>query len=170
MGVRGRRLLVRVAFHSLALAAIVLCFWASRGGEDAAQAAFFAFLCFAYLFTMRINPLPGLIERAVMREASCPHCGEKMKIWQCSETGLVCGSGWGTPYLFVCVNEECPLFVEGWTSMKEHYGRTCSYRCICYPESQTTEMMLVYSSSGLQTGIIDEETIAADDYNGGMYS
>jgi len=31
----------------------------------------------------------------------CPHCGKEMKISECHDTGLSCGSGWGTPYLFV---------------------------------------------------------------------
>jgi hypothetical protein len=92
----------------------------------------------------------------------CPYCGEKMHIWQCGESGFGCGSRWGTPYLFVCANDECPPFVEGWKGMRERYGRTCSYRCLCYPESRKTEMMLVYSKTDIHSGIIDEKTIAAD--------
>ena len=46
--------------------------------------------------------------------------------------------------------------------MKERYGRRCSYRCLCYPESRNTEMMLVYSKTDIRAGIIDEKTIAAD--------
>ncbi len=97
-----------------------------------------------------------------LQRPECPYCGRKMKIWQCSETGFGCGSRWGTPYLFVCVNDECPPFVEGWKSMRKLYGRTCSYRCMCYPESIKTEMMLVYSKADIQSGIVDEETIAVD--------
>ena len=32
----------------------------------------------------------------------------------------------------------------------------------CYPESSKSEMMLVYSKADIQCGIINEETIAAD--------
>lgn len=92
----------------------------------------------------------------------CPHCGKEMKIWECTETGLSCGSGWGTPYLFVCLNDECPPFVNGWESMKRDYGRKCSYRCICFPDSRKTEMMMVFSFSGAKWDIIDEEVIATD--------
>jgi len=92
----------------------------------------------------------------------CAYCGEKMQIWQCGQSGCACGSGWGTPYLFVCANDECPPFLEGWKDMREQYGRTCSYRCLCYPESGKTEMMLVYSKTDIHAGIIDEKTIEAD--------
>jgi hypothetical protein len=90
----------------------------------------------------------------------CPHCGQAMKIWECPDAGLSCGSGWGTPYLFVCLNDECPAFVKGWASMKREYGRTCSYRCICYPNLRTTEMMMVFSSTDCRAGIIDEAVVA----------
>ena len=92
----------------------------------------------------------------------CPHCGKEMKIWECTDSGLSCGSGWGTPYLFVCLNDECPPFVNGWESMKRDYGRKCSYRCICFPDSRKTEMMMVFSFSGAKWDIIDEEAIATD--------
>ncbi len=93
---------------------------------------------------------------------ACPHCGQKMKIYECSETGLSCGSGWGTPYLFICLNDECPPFANGWEDMKKHYGRRSSCRCICFPDSRNTELMMVFSQGDCQGGIIDENAIVAD--------
>ncbi len=92
----------------------------------------------------------------------CPHCGKEMKISECHDTGLSCGSGWGTPYLFVCLNDECPPFVNGWESMKRDYGRKCSYRCFCFPDSRKTEMMMVFSYADGRSDAIDEGVIAAD--------
>ena len=92
----------------------------------------------------------------------CPHCGKEMKVSECHDTGISCGSGWGTPYLFVCLNDECPPFVNGWESMKKNYGRRCSYRCICFPDSLKTELMMVLTSSEGEWNIIDEDVIAAD--------
>ena len=92
----------------------------------------------------------------------CPHCGKEMNISECADTGLSCGSGWGTPYFFVCFNDKCPAFVNGWESMKRDYGRKCSYRCICFPGSRKTEMMMVFSYSDGKSEIIDEEAIATD--------
>lgn len=96
----------------------------------------------------------------------CPYCGRKMRVWECPETGLSCGSGWGTPYLFLCVNDDCPPFVTGWESVRQHYGRRCSYRCICFPDSRKTEMMMVLSSADCVPGLIDEEVISADKARG----
>ena len=62
-------------------------------------------------------------EKVILAEKPVsPHCGQRMRIWECSETGLLCGSGWGSPYLFVCVDDGCPLFVNGWKEMKKNYG------------------------------------------------
>jgi hypothetical protein len=82
------------------------------------------------------------------------------------ETGLSCGSGWGTPYLFVCANDTCPLFVKGWEEMKEHYGRTCSCRCISFLGSRGAETMMVFSSSDCNDGLLDEKAIEADKLRG----
>lgn len=96
----------------------------------------------------------------------CPHCGNEMRIWECPETGFSCGSGWGTPYLFVCLNDQCPPFVNGWESMKKGYGRNCSYRCISFPDSQGTEMMMVFSHVDCQADVLDEAAIASDKSRG----
>jgi hypothetical protein len=96
----------------------------------------------------------------------CPHCGRQMRIWENLDPGLSCGSGWGTPYLFICQNNECPLFVNGWNNMKKNFGRTCSYRCICFPDSLNTEMMMVYTRVDINSDIIDEAVIAADKARG----
>lgn len=92
----------------------------------------------------------------------CPHCGKEMNISECADTGLSCCSGWGTPYFFVCFNDKCPAFVNGWESMKRDYGRKCSYRCICFPGSRKTEMMMVFSYSDGKSEIVDEDVIATD--------
>ena len=46
--------------------------------------------------------------------------------------------------------------------MKRLYGRRCSYRCICFPDSRKTEMMMVFSYVDCKPGIVDEPVIAAD--------
>ncbi|MBW1744252.1 MAG: hypothetical protein JRJ47_12630 [Deltaproteobacteria bacterium] len=106
-------------------------------------------------------------EKVILAERPvCPHCDRQMRIWENLDPGLSCGSGWGTPYLFVCQNNECPPFVNGWDNMKKNYGRTCSYRCIGFPDSLNTEMMMVYTRVDIDSGIIDEAVIAADKARG----
>ena len=93
---------------------------------------------------------------------TCPHCGQEMKILECIDTGLSCGSGWGTPYLFICVNDECPPFVNGWETMKQGFGRRCSYRCICFPGGRNTDLMMVASRSDGKSQVLEEAVIRAD--------
>jgi hypothetical protein len=96
----------------------------------------------------------------------CPHCGQEMNIWECFNTPFTCGSRWGSPYLYVCANDQCPAFVQGWASMKRQYGKTCSYRCICYPDSRKTALMMVFTHNDTKAGIIEEDVIARDKVRG----
>ncbi|MBW2645540.1 MAG: zinc ribbon domain-containing protein, partial [Deltaproteobacteria bacterium] len=75
----------------------------------------------------------------------CPHCGQEMKKWATPQFNFSDGLGWGGPFLYVCFNDECPLYVEGWESMMEHYGQVASYRCMCDPDTGTIECLPVLS-------------------------
>jgi hypothetical protein len=89
----------------------------------------------------------------------CPHCGEEMVIWECPPVGFSDGLGWGTPYLYVCFNDECPPYVKGWESIMDSYAVNASYRCICDPMSSpmTSDCMPVFSPEGGRGNIIDEQ-------------
>lgn len=55
-------------------------------GDNASSAGFFAILLAVYLATLRVNPLPRLLERSVLRETRCPYCGEVIELvsaWSC---------------------------------------------------------------------------------------
>lgn len=89
----------------------------------------------------------------------CPHCGETMKLWEVPDIPVEDGLGWGSPYLYLCFNDECPLYVSGWRNMEANYGRTCSYRCICYPDSRKCEIMSVFGPLGGTGQIVDEAAV-----------
>jgi hypothetical protein len=93
----------------------------------------------------------------------CPHCKEEMVIWECPPMTFSDGLGWGTPYLFVCYNDDCPLYLEGWKNIFEEYGNIASYRCICDPMSGKMDCMPVFSRDGGKGGIIDEEIKAKEE-------
>ena len=93
----------------------------------------------------------------------CPHCGQEMAIWECPPMTFSDGLGWGTPYLYVCFNDECPLYVEGWENIMEHYANVASYRCICDPSSKKMECMPVFGREGGKGNIIDEEIKAREE-------
>jgi hypothetical protein len=87
----------------------------------------------------------------------CPHCGEGMVIWECPPVSFSDGLGWGSPYLYVCFNDDCPMYLEGWENIMDHYETMASYRCICDPMSGRMDSMLVYTRDGGKGYIIDEE-------------
>ncbi len=95
----------------------------------------------------------------------CPHCGEKMVIWECPPVGFSDGLGWGSPYLYVCFNDDCPLYLEGWKDIMEKYANVASYRCVCDPlsTSGTMDCMPVFSRDGGKGYIIDEEIRAKEE-------
>ena len=92
----------------------------------------------------------------------CPHCDQQMVIWECPPMTFADGLGWGTPYLYVCFNDDCPLYLEGWKKVYDHYANIASYRCICDPMSGRMECMPVFSREGGKGGIIDEEIRARE--------
>ncbi|MFO7930525.1 MAG: zinc ribbon domain-containing protein [Thermodesulfobacteriota bacterium] len=94
---------------------------------------------------------------------SCPHCGEEMKIWEIPPVAVGDGLGWDSPYMYVCFNDECPLFVEGWQNLWENYAQNASYRCIKSPHSSNFEIMPVFSSVGGQAQIVDDEVLEAQE-------
>ncbi len=90
----------------------------------------------------------------------CPHCGKEMSIWEVPPFSFSDGLGWGTPYLFVCFNNECPLYVQGWENLEEHYGHKASYRCMNYPGTKQFECIPVFSQIGGTGQIIDDQVLA----------
>jgi hypothetical protein len=91
---------------------------------------------------------------------SCPHCGLEMNLWEVPPMNVGDGLGWGAPFLFLCFNDECPLYREGWDNMKENYAHTASYRCMNYPGTKQYELIPVFSNQGGRGQIIDDEAMA----------
>ncbi|MFZ0240874.1 MAG: zinc ribbon domain-containing protein [Desulfobacterales bacterium] len=98
-----------------------------------------------------------------MTKPVCPHCGEQMNLWEVPPINVGDGLGWGTPFLFICFNDSCSLYTQGWDHMKENYAHTASYRCMNYPGTEQFELMPVFSSMGAKGQIIDEEAMAAEE-------
>ncbi len=90
----------------------------------------------------------------------CPHCGKEMSLWEVPPIPVGDGLGWGVPYLYICFNDDCPLYVKGWVTMEEHYGRTSSFRCINYPGTDQFELIPVFSPMGAKGQIIDNKALA----------
>ena len=110
---------------------------------------------------MTIETKEELLERILSSEKpSCPHCGREMTIWEVPPVPCGDGLGWGTPYLYLCYNDECPLYVRGWEDIEKNYGHKSSYRCLCYPGTKTFECLPVFSSQGGKGQMVDEQMVA----------
>lgn len=102
-----------------------------------------------------------VLERVMdMDKPKCKHCGKEMSIWEVPMITVGDGLGWGTPYLFICFNDECPLYVQGWDNIMENYAHRASYRCMCYPGTQQYECIPVFSPQGATGQIIDDQVVA----------
>ena len=89
----------------------------------------------------------------------CPHCGVEMNLWEVPPVPFGDGLGWGVPYLFLCFNDECPIYKKGWENIQENFGHNASYRCIAYPGTEQFECMPVFSKVGGTGQIIDDEAV-----------
>ena len=110
---------------------------------------------------MVIETREQVLERVMsMEKPRCPHCDEEMNIWETPPMTFGDGLGWGTPYLFICFNDECSLYKQGWDHLQENYAHTASYRCMNYPGTKKFECIPVFSRTGGTGQIIDEEILA----------
>jgi hypothetical protein len=96
------------------------------------------------------------------KKPMCPHCGCEMQMWEVPPMPFSDGLGWGTPYMFLCFNDECPPYKKGWEDMEQNYGQKASYRCICYPGTENFEFLPVFSPFGATGQIVDEQVLAEE--------
>lgn len=92
----------------------------------------------------------------IKEKPTCPHCGQIMNIWMEDMFPFAEGPGWELPYLFICFNDECSLYVEGWNTIQLAYGHHASMRCMCDPTTGKCEGVPVFSSMGMRGGIVDD--------------
>ncbi|MDP3029597.1 MAG: zinc ribbon domain-containing protein [Deltaproteobacteria bacterium] len=94
---------------------------------------------------------------ATEEKPKCPHCGQEMSDYAVPPYNFSDGLGWGVTSLYVCFNDQCSLFVEGWESMMNFYGQKASYRCMCHPETMEIGAIPVFSHDALKGGMFDPE-------------
>jgi len=110
---------------------------------------------------MAIETKEQVLEKVLeMEKPHCPHCDKEMRIWEVPPINVGDGLGWGEPYLFLCFNDDCKLYKDGWDDLAENFAQTASYRCFCYPSSGKFEVMPVFSPHGGKGQEIDEQVLA----------
>jgi hypothetical protein len=94
---------------------------------------------------------------------TCPNCGQKMSCCQAPPIHVGDGLGWGSEYLFICLNDDCPLFVSGWQHCENDYGHCASYRYMELPGSKESNVMMVGGKDAYKGSVIDKRSMAAQD-------
>lgn len=113
---------------------------------------------------MHIETKRDVLEKILAQDKpKCPNCGEAMNLWEVPQIAIGDGLGWGTPYLYICFNDECPMYKEGWDSIKENYAHTASYRCMNYPGTDQFECIPVFSPQGAKGQVVDNDILAQEE-------
>jgi hypothetical protein len=87
----------------------------------------------------------------------CPHCTERMLKWYTPPDAT-----WGTPYQYVCFNDECTYYIRGWEWIKEHYNKEASYRHRFDPFNDESGPVPVWSPTALRARIMEDDETAED--------
>ena len=88
---------------------------------------------------------------AAQKTPQCPHCGRKMRKWR-----IPINSTWSNDFFFVCFNDDCPYYVQGWDLMWERQATRASYRCRLNPDSGKFAPLPVWSADALKDAIIED--------------
>ena len=89
----------------------------------------------------------------------CPHCSGDLSLCHAPPVHVGDGLGWGSEYLFICLNDSCPLFVKGWDHIANQYGHVGSYRYMELPNSKENFTMMVVTKEAFTGSVVDIETI-----------
>ena len=111
-------------------------------------------------FETRDQVLEKILE---MDKPTCPHCKQQMSIWEVPPINVGDGLGWGTPFLFMCFNDDCTLYKQGWENMMDNYAHHASYRCINFPGTEQFELIPVFSPTGAKGQVIDDQVLAEEE-------
>lgn len=93
--------------------------------------------------------------RLAREEHHCPHCNERLSCCEAPPFHIGDGLGWGTDILFICLNNECSLYVKSWGEFEERYGKAASCRYVLTPGATKGEAMMVGSSQAFTGSVVD---------------
>lgn len=90
---------------------------------------------------------------------TCPHCKEVMSCCEAPPIHIGDGLGWGSEILFICLNDSCPVFVNGWAKIEAQYGHNASYRYMELPDSTESNYMMVGNAEAFKGCVINKEEL-----------
>ena len=94
-------------------------------------------------------------------EKTCPHCRTKMSCCEAPPIHVGDGLGWGSEVMFICLNDLCSLFLNGWAQIETKYGHHASYRYMELPGSREGNLMMVGNADAFKACIINKDVLLA---------
>jgi hypothetical protein len=82
----------------------------------------------------------------------CPYCETVFKKWRVPDE-----ASWEEPFFYVCFNDNCSYYRDGWTWMKEKYNQHASFRYAVNPSNGSHAPLPVWSDSAIRELIMEEE-------------
>jgi len=89
--------------------------------------------------------------------STCPFCGSRLKKWLVPD-----GATWSEDFFFVCFNNDCCYYKDGWRWMKERYGQDASYRYTVNPVTGAASMIPVWSDDATREMIVEDDEGGGD--------
>lgn len=97
--------------------------------------------------------------RLAQEEHYCPHCQQQLSCCQAPPFHIGDGLGWGTDILFICLNDECSLYVKSWQDFEERYGHAASCRYVLCPGNEKGEPMMVGGQQAFKGSEVNVEAL-----------
>ena len=82
---------------------------------------------------------------------TCPHCQTRLSKWR-----VPVESSWEEDFFFVCFNDDCSYYVNGWRWMEEQFKQKASYRYAVNPTTGAASPLPVWSDTATKEMIVDE--------------
>lgn len=90
---------------------------------------------------------------------TCPHCNQVMSCCEAPPIHVGDGLGWGSDVLFICLNDACSTFLNGWEKIEVQYGHHASYRYMELPGSSEGNYMMVANADAFKACVVDKEDL-----------
>jgi SAM-dependent methyltransferase len=81
----------------------------------------------------------------------CPYCSQAMRKWAVPQTPF---TAWPNEFMYICFNDYCPYFMNGWDVMHNQGNRGVSYRLMYNPERDSCTPIPVRSQHALKESIV----------------
>jgi hypothetical protein len=81
----------------------------------------------------------------------CSHCNQTMDRWAPPSE-----ANWDAEFHYVCFNDECPYYKNGWKWMMDNYNVRASYRNRTDPLSGRSSPLPVWSPAAHKDAIVKE--------------